>query len=1484
MADSDSDGQELTFSEQKNVGTEHSKEKRKGKHAISEKERLKKRGNSKPGRAVVISGGSTKPQLDDVPVDLSADHKDLVMEYSDIFEPSEDAGFIDIQDGDAISESSDTEVVAHTREEIQYDNSATSSQSDSENEGNEGPPPLNSDEDDDEGSDVDGIDGPPPLDSDENAENTDNGDELVTSPGSGSREELSTRRAPVPNKRRGVKSSDNSDSDSEREVPPPLDSEDDGEESDSRSPVAETAESANVDSLGGYAHDSPEEGVNDDDNDGNDDEQPGGNFDDDDDDDDDDDEEEEEEQPFSNEVDAEDGDNDNDDKKEEEDAEVVPQSPQPVTPDSDHSEEGELSDSSPEAEAEIPQQNQSDDPDDDVEDDKESDNEVVLDIVGNEHVSSVADEVSSSLVPVEESHEDEKKESEDEGETGDTVGSEFDEKGTVKSVHDHNVSDSSKVGEVRGDHSDQESDESQEFVPIEDDNELEWDVEDFDVPELKTVKRTSKVNREVQEVDQLKKTFLDTLKSEAEGSKVVRTEHKAETKTKVDKGVREKKIPEDDKKRALGSSKDLETKDLKAESGKYSRKVTKDNPGNTEPVKVEKKSVKDGVKDESKTVLSSKVVDNVAKPTKGKVKATDKNLDETNKQKTEKFKKANKESQKVTKTSAIGREGVSKAGNVKSASVSSLPTGADVQPRNQPTKEKKKTRPGSDLRADSPSHNQADEVHLAANQPKKEVKKPRKSDSDSTSDSLRRKKPQKTTSSESLSSKKQKSTSASSFTREEREKSSEKAEVRKIKSKRTVGKPDESDQDDGIRRERKKRSDAPVKNPGQSKSKPRGRPTSNGHLSNSQEKISFHSGHHDQSPKEHGSRDHLAREHVEKDHSMRDTVSKDHNARNHGSRERIARDHGSRENVARDHGGGEHIARDHGNRDHVSRDRGTHKHSGHTHDRSKHVWLCRDDEIHKLIAQKASLLKEYESGSLAGRKVFSGHKSRHKREEDPADLPDVGFVSSKSNRRQTRPISEVIPDGVPYSSRRKDKRRSLQLSYTGSSSDDDERTNRAVEVKKKGTFSVGLASRNIEHSEPAGESDSEHEETCEYCAAEKAAANKARERNPAWDGPHHPRNLLLGVVYTAKYLGSSQIMSPQAPNKAVRMEQAQEAVGRIKVPEGEDQPTTDIDFFISTERLKVVNSTTKEVMLDHSLRSVSFIADIGDVLVLMARQQAEERANKEVLKPSQILASVGTAQTDHKNVKITCHVFQAPEAQVIAKSIGQAFNVAYQEFLRQNGLSEDVIEDAEYNGVLEAQKILGEDLSLLSDENSAKEVIVNKKPAEMLGVMIVESGWGSMIPCAIIAHLAKDGPAAKSGRLNVGDQILSVNGTSLVGLPLLECQNIIKNIRPDTKVVMKIVSCPPTVQVVVNRPDTKYQLGFSVQNGMICSLMRGSIAERGGVRVGHRIIEINNESVVATSHQHIVELLATTVGEIRMKTMPASMYRLLVGLETPQHI
>lgn len=44
--------------------------------------------------------------------------------------------------------------------------------------------------------------------------------------------------------------------------------------------------------------------------------------------------------------------------------------------------------------------------------------------------------------------------------------------------------------------------------------------------------------------------------------------------------------------------------------------------------------------------------------------------------------------------------------------------------------------------------------------------------------------------------------------------------------------------------------------------------------------------------------------------------------------------------------------------------------------------------------------------------------------------------------------------------------------------------------------------------------------------------------------------------------------------------------------------------------------------------------------------------------------------------------------------------------------------------------------------------------------------------------------------------------------------------------------------------------------------MRGGIAERGGVRVGHRIIEINGQSVVAMAHEKIVQTLSVSVGEV----------------------
>ncbi len=52
-------------------------------------------------------------------------------------------------------------------------------------------------------------------------------------------------------------------------------------------------------------------------------------------------------------------------------------------------------------------------------------------------------------------------------------------------------------------------------------------------------------------------------------------------------------------------------------------------------------------------------------------------------------------------------------------------------------------------------------------------------------------------------------------------------------------------------------------------------------------------------------------------------------------------------------------------------------------------------------------------------------------------------------------------------------------------------------------------------------------------------------------GPCDPEDLLDGVIFGAKYLGSTQLQSEKNPSTNARMAQAQEAVDRIKVEEYE---------------------------------------------------------------------------------------------------------------------------------------------------------------------------------------------------------------------------------------------------------------------------------------------------------------------------------------------
>ncbi|XP_075720257.1 amyloid-beta A4 precursor protein-binding family A member 3 isoform X1 [Rhinoderma darwinii] len=425
-------------------------------------------------------------------------------------------------------------------------------------------------------------------------------------------------------------------------------------------------------------------------------------------------------------------------------------------------------------------------------------------------------------------------------------------------------------------------------------------------------------------------------------------------------------------------------------------------------------------------------------------------------------------------------------------------------------------------------------------------------------------------------------------------------------------------------------------------------------------------------------------------------------------------------------------------------------------------------------------------------------------------------------------------------------------------------------------------SSNEQYSEAAGPEEEEYSSLSSGLSREDSScslADSEPQRNvpetsplsqnypapPKVPGPCEPEDLLDGVVFGAKYLGSTQLQCERHQMASTRMRQAQEAVDRVKAPDGESQPMTEVDVMVSTQRVKVLTADTQEALMDHPLKTISYTADIGNIVVIMARRKSPKSKDQ----PS----------SQKRPHKILCHVFQSVDAQLIAQAIGQAFGLAYQNFLRSEGVEPERPENTRVT-----EQLYNADLAHFTKKENIREVYIQKERGEMLGVAVVESGWGSLLPTVVLANLMHGGPAELSGELSIGDHVTSVNGTSLVGLPFSTSQGLIRELKGQSEVILSIVRCPPVVTAIIQRPDTTYQLGFCVEDGVICSLVRGGIAERGGIRVGHRIIEINGQSVVATAHEKIIQTLLDATGEVHIKTMPASTYRLLTGQETPVYL
>ncbi|XP_074933510.1 amyloid-beta A4 precursor protein-binding family A member 1-like [Phalacrocorax aristotelis] len=94
--------------------------------------------------------------------------------------------------------------------------------------------------------------------------------------------------------------------------------------------------------------------------------------------------------------------------------------------------------------------------------------------------------------------------------------------------------------------------------------------------------------------------------------------------------------------------------------------------------------------------------------------------------------------------------------------------------------------------------------------------------------------------------------------------------------------------------------------------------------------------------------------------------------------------------------------------------------------------------------------------------------------------------------------------------------------------------------------------------------------------------------------------------------------------------------------EGEFQPVTEVDLFISTQRTKVLNADTQETMMDYPLRTISYTADIGNIVVLMAHRQMLQSNSRDSVEASH------PSQDGKRQYKMICHIFESEDVFFIS--------------------------------------------------------------------------------------------------------------------------------------------------------------------------------------------------------------------------------------------
>lgn len=213
---------------------------------------------------------------------------------------------------------------------------------------------------------------------------------------------------------------------------------------------------------------------------------------------------------------------------------------------------------------------------------------------------------------------------------------------------------------------------------------------------------------------------------------------------------------------------------------------------------------------------------------------------------------------------------------------------------------------------------------------------------------------------------------------------------------------------------------------------------------------------------------------------------------------------------------------------------------------------------------------------------------------------------------------------------------------------------------------------------------------------------------------------------------------------------------------------------------------------------------------------------------------------------------------------------------------------AELNKKRECTEML---LERFMNKKHWKKIQITKPGGEKLGMRLVKTGKRAVIPGFLVKEVTLDGPAHKTGQIKIGDQIMTINGASVIGMKMRELITLLDGVSKGVNVTIQIVEGGGNMQETlrlnpntnnnvninidsfINREnymtvtitkDKGAPIGFTLNDSLkdsiipsvfITFITPSSPADKcGKFQLGDQIMKINGQSTVGLSRDTVVEM------------------------------